>query len=74
MQLKSRSGSAKSPNEWLWLPDNVHYLEGLQRRYGKIPYEKISRVRADRGGGTWLHPKLAVKFARWLSLDFEILV
>ncbi|MEF6041736.1 KilA-N domain-containing protein, partial [Escherichia coli] len=25
-----------------------------------------------RGGGTWLHPKLAVRFARWLSVDFEI--
>lgn len=23
-------------------------------------------------GGTWLHPKMAVKFARWLSVDFEI--
>jgi hypothetical protein len=22
--------------------------------------------------GTWLHPKLAVMFARWLSIDFEI--
>ncbi|CAN0570007.1 unnamed protein product, partial [Ectocarpus sp. 12 AP-2014] len=26
----------------------------------------------DRGGGTWLHPKLAVPFARWLSVDFKI--
>lgn len=24
------------------------------------------------GGGTWLHPKLVVAFARWLSVDFEI--
>jgi hypothetical protein len=24
----------------------------------------------DKGGGTWLHPKLAVAFARWLSDDF----
>ncbi|MDE9428402.1 KilA-N domain-containing protein [Xenorhabdus bovienii] len=23
-------------------------------------------------GGTWLHPKLAVRFARWLSVEFEI--
>lgn len=26
----------------------------------------------DNGGGTWLHPKLAVAFARWLSVDFAI--
>ncbi|MGJ8513141.1 hypothetical protein R84981_002766 [Carnimonas sp. R-84981] len=30
------------------------------------------RVVAGRNGGTWLHPKMAVKFARWLSVDFEI--
>lgn len=26
----------------------------------------------ETGGGTWLHPKLAVVFARWLSVDFAI--
>ncbi|WP_327190602.1 KilA-N domain-containing protein [Pseudomonas libanensis] len=25
-----------------------------------------------RGGGTWLHPKLAVAFARWISPDFSV--
>lgn len=62
----------KEPYEWLRLPDTERYLDGLKRRYGEIPYVKASRARADRGGGTWLHPKLAVKFARWLSVDFEI--
>ena len=62
----------KEPYEWLRLPDTERYLDGLKRRYGEIPYVKTSRARADRGGGTWLHPKLAVKFARWLSVDFEI--
>ncbi|AZS50394.1 DNA-binding protein [Entomomonas moraniae] len=26
----------------------------------------------ESGGGTWLHPKLAVAFARWLSIEFSI--
>jgi hypothetical protein len=26
----------------------------------------------DTGGGTWLHPKLAVAFARWLNVRFGI--
>lgn len=60
------------PNEWLRLPDTTRYLDALERRYGKIPHVKTSRARSDRGGGTWLHPRLAVKFARWLSVDFEI--
>lgn len=62
----------KLPNEWLRLPDTVAYLEAMERTCGKIPYVKTSRARADRGGGTWLHPKLAVVFARWLSPDFAV--
>lgn len=27
---------------------------------------------ADIGGGTWLHPKLAVPFARWLDVRFAV--
>lgn len=27
---------------------------------------------ADIGGGTWLHPKLAVVFARWLDIEFAV--
>lgn len=60
------------PNEFLRLPETEAYISGLKRRYGEIPYVKTSRARKDRGGGTWLHPKLAVRFARWLSVDFEI--
>lgn len=26
----------------------------------------------ENGGGTWMHPKLGVVFARWLSVDFEL--
>ncbi|ACO74628.1 Gp73 [Laribacter hongkongensis HLHK9] len=26
----------------------------------------------DTGGGTWLHPKLAVRFAQWLDMDFAV--
>lgn len=29
-------------------------------------------VRAGANGGTWLHPKLAVHFARWLDVDFAV--
>lgn len=62
----------KEPAQWLRLPETKAYLLGLERRYGKITYVETSRARMDRGGGTWLHPRLAVPFARWLSIDFEI--
>ncbi|WP_342170371.1 KilA-N domain-containing protein [Pseudomonas aeruginosa] len=35
-------------------------------------YVKTSRARVDRGGGTWLHPRLAVAFARWLDAKFSV--
>jgi len=38
----------------------------------KSVYVKTSKARADRGGGTWLHPKLAVAFARWLDPKFGV--
>lgn len=62
----------KLPNEFLRLAETDSYIQALERRCGKTPYVKTSKARKDRGGGTWLHPKLAVRFARWLSVDFEI--
>lgn len=32
----------------------------------------LVKTKTGQEGGTWLHPKLAVRFARWLSVDFEI--
>jgi len=59
----------KLPNEWLRLPETSRYLAGLERKYGKIPHLKTTR---GRGGGTWMHPRLGVAFARWLDVDFAI--
>ncbi len=39
----------------------------------KCAYVK-SRARSDRGGGTWMHPILFVKFAMWLNPRFEVQV
>lgn len=69
---EAASKFGRRPNDWLNLPDTVNYINALESRYQKIPYVKTSRARKDRGGGTWIHPKLAVRFARWLSVDFEI--
>ena len=35
-------------------------------------YVKTSKARVDRGGGTWLHPKLAITFARWCDAKFSV--
>ena len=59
----------KSVHEWVRLPDTQKYLDALIRKYGKIPYLKTKR---GSGGGTWISPKLAVNFARWLNVDFAV--
>jgi hypothetical protein len=59
----------KLPNDWLRLPATQEYLAALVRKYGKIPYFKTKR---GQNGGTWLHPKLGVLFARWLDIDFAV--
>lgn len=33
-----------------------------------------SKARLDRGGGTWMHPILFMKFAMWLNPRFEVQV
>ena len=64
----------KRPNDWLSLPTTIEYLEALSRRSvtGLSGNGLMSVKRGGKNQGTWLHPKLAVKFARWLSVDFEI--
>jgi len=59
----------KNPHEWIRLPSTVEYLAAVARKYGKIPYLKTRR---GKNGGTWMHPKLAIRFAQWLEVDFAV--
>lgn len=38
----------------------------------KNMFSKTSKARFDRGGGTWIHPILFIKFAMYLSPKFEL--
>lgn len=63
----------KVPAEWLRLPSTIEYVAALKRHnesMGKTHKSKSGP--ASGGGGTWLHPKLAVPFARWLDADFAV--
>lgn len=64
----------KRPIDWINLPSTDNYIGALCRQ---LRSEKISLLKVIRGGrnnsdGTWLHPKLAVPFARWLDDDFAV--
>jgi hypothetical protein len=74
----------KRPNDWLNLEGTKEYVLGLHRVLfpnSPLPVKMVAKenqlVRTVNGGkrgefGSWFHPKLAVAFARWLSVDFSI--
>lgn len=64
----------KKPAEWLRLPETVKYIDALCRRaeVGKSHFVKTRRGGDLSTQGTWLHPKLAVRFMQWLDIDVAI--
>ncbi|VVP89999.1 hypothetical protein PS918_03140 [Pseudomonas fluorescens] len=62
----------KRPSHWLDLPTTAEYLEALAKRLSVGKSDTLIRRKMGRNGGVWLHPKLAVAFARWLSADFSV--
>lgn len=64
----------KRPNDWLLLPDTENYIAALNESLGSNTGLSGIWVKTKRGnnGGTWLHPKLAVVFARWLDVRFAV--
>jgi hypothetical protein len=68
----------KKSAHWLELDSTKEYIRKLSERMAESNVGKsditlvITRRGNSKASGTWLHPKLAVKFARWLSVDFEI--
>ncbi|WP_210015035.1 KilA-N domain-containing protein [Pseudomonas palmensis] len=62
----------KKPAEWLRLPESVKYMDALARHLNVGESHLLVRSAKGRSGGTWLNPKLAVSFARWLDVDFAV--
>lgn len=60
----------KRPIDWVRLDETQNYLKALADGLGIS--EPKSLIRARRNSGTWLHPKLAVRFAQWLDVSFAV--
>jgi len=63
--------------DWLRLSSTREYAQELADELGVGDFDRktgISRflVKTTRGrnGGTWIHPEMAIEFARWLSAKF----
>lgn len=58
----------KRIDHWLANAETKEYMEKLNTRN----IGDLIKTKRGKTGGTWMHPKLAVVFARWLSVDFAI--
>ncbi len=68
------TGTRKDVRNWLSTDRARTYIELLSAKTG-IPVLELVRIK--KGGnapGTWIHPKLGIPFATWLSVEFEMLV
>lgn len=64
----------KRPNDFLVLPTTEKYINALITRYSCNKDFIVKKVRGRYNSGTWMHEKLALKFAAWLNVDFELWV
>lgn len=68
----------KALRDWLLKPDTTAYIESMALHQGLtggphgLHAELVAPVEDEPDQGIWLHPDLAVAFARWLAPDFAI--
>lgn len=62
----------KKPSHWLELVDTCNYIAALSARTALQQNQLVRTVNGGEAPGTWLHHKLAVPYARWLSVDFAV--
>lgn len=67
------TGVRRDVNHWLDVKRTQESIEHLSLKTG-IPGFKLVEAKKGRYGGTWIHPRLSVRFAMWLSDDFGYLV
>lgn len=55
----------------------VEFIDALMKEEGFTCRNSVyvkSKARADRGGGTWMHPIMFIDFAMWLNPAFKVKV
>ena len=76
-QWNESKGMKKEINDYLENKNTQEFLTALIKEenldMGNYPYVK-SKARADRGGGTWMHPLLFIDFAMWINPTFKVKV
>lgn len=71
---KTAKEFGKQASKWLENDDTKEYIKAISKKL-LIEQNQLVIVKSgapSTGGGTWLHPKLAIRFARWISIEFEL--
>ena len=76
-QWNNSNGDKKEVTKFFENDNTKEFIEALMTEENlhtqNSAYVK-SKARIDRGGGTWMHPILFIKFAMWLNPRFEVQV
>nr|WP_315249255.1 KilA-N domain-containing protein [uncultured Duganella sp.] len=62
----------KEPSDWISLKETQEYIAALDSFSNTGENGIWHKSKRGNNGGTWLHPKLAVPFARWLNVRFSV--
>ena len=69
-----QTGKYRNPNTWFEKDRTNEYVELLSDKTGIEVYDLIQKRGEGRSREVWIHPKLAISFAMWLSPEFEMMV
>ena len=76
-QWNDANGSNKELKDYFDLKSTQEFIKAFndsENLHGEnLPYVK-SKARADRGGGTWMHPLIFIDFAMWINPAFKLQV
>ena len=64
----------KNPNSWFEKNRTHEFLNLLHNKTGIEIYDLVQKKGEGKDRQIWIHPKLAVSFAMWLSPEFEMMV
>ena len=73
---KVKTGEIKKFGNWLETDRAKAYIDHVSIDVGILSIDLIESRKGGKGGGggSWIHPDLAVPFATWLSVEFELQV
>jgi hypothetical protein len=66
-----RKAAGKQWGDYWRLGTSQEFVQALAESTG-IPVDSLAEMRSGRGGGTWVHPRLATHLAQWISPSSQL--